>query len=101
MSRCSSGTATRSPSERGRVLVLHAPRVARAVIAEGARMSVAPGRPPARPRRRRRRPGPAGRPDTAGRLLGRLSVLPALLVMAWLLAGLPLLLLGHSRRCSR
>ena len=30
--------------------------------------------------------------DTAGRLLGRLSVLPALVVMAWLLAGLPLLL---------
>ena len=30
--------------------------------------------------------------DTAGRLLGRLSVLPALLLMAWLLAGLPLLL---------
>src|SRR5690348_1993986 len=35
--------------------------------------------------------GPAA-PDAAGRLLGRLSVLPALLVMAWLLAGLPLLL---------
>jgi hypothetical protein len=33
--------------------------------------------------------------DRAGRLLGRVSVLPALLVMAWLLAGLPLLLLGH------
>jgi hypothetical protein len=33
--------------------------------------------------------------DVAGRLLGRLSVLPALLAMAWLLAGLPLLLLGH------
>ncbi len=33
--------------------------------------------------------------DAAGRLLGRLSVLPALLVMAWLLAGLPLLLAGH------
>jgi hypothetical protein len=33
--------------------------------------------------------------DRAGRLFGRLSVLPALLVMAWLLAGLPLLLLGH------
>jgi hypothetical protein len=32
--------------------------------------------------------------DAAGRLLGRLTVLPALLVMAWLLAGLPLLLLG-------
>jgi hypothetical protein len=32
--------------------------------------------------------------DVAGRLLGRLSVLPALLAMAWLLAGLPLLLLG-------
>jgi hypothetical protein len=36
----------------------------------------------------------AERADTAGRLLGRLTVLPALLVMAWLLAGLPLLLLG-------
>src|ERR1039457_2323001 len=32
--------------------------------------------------------------DAAGRLFGRLTVLPALLVMAWLLAGLPLLLLG-------
>ncbi|MBV9205804.1 MAG: hypothetical protein JO037_10490, partial [Actinobacteria bacterium] len=30
--------------------------------------------------------------DTVGCLLGRLSVLPALVVMAWLLAGLPLLL---------
>ena len=38
------------------------------------------------------RPAPE---DTAGRLLGRLSVLPALLVMAWLLAGLPLLLAHH------
>jgi hypothetical protein len=37
---------------------------------------------------------PADRPDTAGRLLGRLSVLPALLVMSWLLVGLPLLLAG-------
>jgi hypothetical protein len=33
--------------------------------------------------------------DAAGRLLGRLSVLPALLVMSWLLAGFPLLLIGH------
>ena len=32
--------------------------------------------------------------DAAARLFGRLTVLPALLVMAWLLAGLPLLLLG-------
>src|SRR5215468_2105655 len=39
--------------------------------------------------------GAAGRPDTAGRLLGRLSVLPALVAMAWLLAGLPLLLAGR------
>src|SRR5215831_16247422 len=39
--------------------------------------------------------GAAGRPDTAGRLLGRLSVLPALVAMAWLLAGLPLLLVGR------
>jgi hypothetical protein len=39
--------------------------------------------------------GPPGRPDTAGRLLRRLSVVPALLAMAWLLAGLPLLLLGR------
>jgi len=39
-----------------------------------------------------------GQPDVpaspAGRLLARLSVLPALLAMAWLLAGLPLLLAG-------
>jgi hypothetical protein len=34
------------------------------------------------------------RPDAAGRLLGRLTVLPALVVTAWLLGGLPLLLLG-------
>jgi hypothetical protein len=34
-------------------------------------------------------------PSAAGRLLGRLSVLPALLAMAWLLAGLPLLLAGR------
>jgi hypothetical protein len=33
-------------------------------------------------------------PDAAGQLLGRLSVLPALLVTAWLLVGLPLLLAG-------
>jgi hypothetical protein len=33
--------------------------------------------------------------DAAARLLARLSVLPALLVMAWLLAGLPLLLAGQ------
>jgi hypothetical protein len=39
--------------------------------------------------------GTAAHPgDAAGRLLGRLSVLPALLVMAWLLVGLPLLLAG-------
>src|SRR2546430_2752305 len=37
----------------------------------------------------------AGSADPAGRLLGRLSVLPALVVMAWLLAGLPLLLAGR------
>ena len=42
------------------------------------------------------RPGRApAPPDAAGRLLGRLSVLPALLAMAWLLAGLPLLLAGR------
>src|SRR5450755_4564663 len=40
--------------------------------------------------------GPAASPpDPAGRLLARLSVLPALLVMAWLLAGFPLLLIGR------
>ena len=38
---------------------------------------------------------PSAPEDDAARLLGRLSVLPALLVMAWLLAGLPLLLAGH------
>src|SRR6185312_2612542 len=46
-------------------------------------------------------PGEAGHgdgplpPSAAGRLLGRLSVLPVLLAMAWLLAGLPLLLAGR------
>ena len=35
------------------------------------------------------------RPDAAGTLLRRLSVLPALLVMSWLLAGFLLLLAGH------
>jgi hypothetical protein len=40
--------------------------------------------------------GPAaGLPDPAGQLLARLSVLPALLVMAWLLAGFLLLLIGR------
>src|SRR5215475_6571022 len=42
--------------------------------------------------------GAAGRDvgsSTAGRLLGRLSVLPALVAVAWLLAGLPLLLAGR------
>lgn len=40
--------------------------------------------------------GQAAHPaDLAGRLLGRLSVLPVLLVMSWLLAGFPLLLIGH------
>jgi len=38
--------------------------------------------------------GATGARDTAGRLLGQLSVLPAMLVMAWLLVGLPLLLAG-------
>jgi hypothetical protein len=40
----------------------------------------------------REQPGP---PDAAGRLLARLSVLPALLVISWLLAGFPLLFIGH------
>ena len=40
--------------------------------------------------------GRSGRPpDAAGWLFGRLSVLPALLATAWLLAGLPLLLAGR------
>ncbi len=39
--------------------------------------------------------GPADHPgDAAGRLFGRLTVLPALLAVAWLLVGLPLLLTG-------
>jgi hypothetical protein len=39
--------------------------------------------------------GQPGPPDAAGRLLARLSVLPVLLVMSWLLAGFPLLYIGH------
>ena len=46
-------------------------------------------------------PGPAGglaqATDPAGQLLRRLTVLPAMLVLAWLLASLPLLLLGVFR----
>ena len=46
-------------------------------------------------------PGPAGGPaqgaDPAGQLLRRLTVLPAMLVLAWLLVSLPLLLLGVFR----
>lgn len=38
--------------------------------------------------------GTAADPDAAGRLLRRLTILPVLLAMAWLLAGLPLLLAG-------
>jgi hypothetical protein len=41
--------------------------------------------------------GAAETADVAGRLLHRLTVLPALLATAWLLAGLPLLLLGVFR----
>ena len=48
-----------------------------------------------RGRRRGRGGRPVGPADAAGRLLGRLSVLPALLVVSWLLAGFPLLLIGQ------
>lgn len=37
-------------------------------------------------------------PDIAGRLMAQLSVLPTLLVMAWLLVGLPLLLAGQFKQ---
>ncbi len=41
------------------------------------------------------RPGPDGRSaDTAGLVLARLTTLPALLIIAWLIPGLPLLLAG-------
>jgi hypothetical protein len=39
--------------------------------------------------------GDAGTPDWPGRTFRQLTVLPALLAVAWLLAGLPLLLIGH------
>ena len=38
--------------------------------------------------------GDPAQPDAAGRLLSRLTVLPALIAVAWLAGGLPLLLLG-------
>ncbi len=49
----------------------------------------------------RRDIAPAGAvdgPDTAGQWLARLSVLPTLVVMAWLLVGLPLLLAGQFKQ---
>ena len=42
-----------------------------------------------------------GPPDAAGRLLGRLSVLPTLLVIAWLLAGLRVALHDQDRPQNR
>src|SRR5215470_8820218 len=62
-------------------------------IADGDRMAGSPGGAGA-PGGTGQDAGPAA-PDRAGRLLARLSVLPALLAMAWLLAGLPLLLAGR------
>jgi hypothetical protein len=62
-------------------------------IADGDRMAGSPGGAGA-PGGTGQDAGPAAA-DRAGRLLGRLSVLPALLAMAWLLAGLPLLLAGR------
>src|SRR5215831_7649349 len=56
------------------------------------------GRSPATSGQNAGLPGAASRAvgsPIAGRLLGRLSVLPALVAMAWLLAGLPLLLAGR------
>jgi len=41
--------------------------------------------------------GAADGPEAAGRWLARLSVLPTLVVMAWLLVGLPLLLAGQFK----
>jgi hypothetical protein len=61
-------------------------------IVDGDRMAGSPGGAGA-PGGTGQDAGPAA-PDRAGRLLGRLSVLPALLAVAWLLAGLPLLLAG-------
>lgn len=42
--------------------------------------------------------GAVDAPDIAGRLLAQLSVLPTLVVMAWLLVGLPLLLAGQFKQ---
>jgi hypothetical protein len=39
--------------------------------------------------------GESGAADLTGRIFRQVTVIPALLAMAWLLAGLPLLLLGH------
>ena len=80
-------------NQRGYSVLHRASTVARAGLSRAGRPmtgeTAMTGRAPA--------PGPArgpggGRPagaSQAARLLARLSVLPALLVMAWLLAGLP------------
>lgn len=65
----------------------------------GGRLAVAARRvtwPGARPGARRvRRPADPDREDVAGSALARLTILPVLLVLAWLLPGLPLLLAGE------
>ena len=46
------------------------------------------------------RAGRAGRPGReSGRGLARLTVLPAVAIIAWLVPGLPLLLAGEFGRC--
>jgi hypothetical protein len=73
-----SGTSVGAQGPRGTRGTQRAPSEAPGTAGPGAADDAAPG-------------------DVAGRLLGRLTVLPALLVMAWLLAGLPLLLAGVFR----
>ena len=68
---------------------------ARTVISQASQRlpaRIRPGRAKDRPDRRDR---PPGTPDTAGMALARLTSLPVIVVMAWLLPGLPLLLAGR------
>ncbi len=89
--RGTTGRKTGAVQAAGKARGAVGPAVARAALASRQAWSGLAGVPSRLGRRRRRGPGP----DVAGTVLGTLSVVPALLVMAWLLTGLPLLLAGE------
>ncbi|HMH91695.1 MAG TPA: hypothetical protein VK586_11515 [Streptosporangiaceae bacterium] len=92
LARADDDTQTIEPAPRPGLLAR-----AGAGLAVAARRVTGPGtrRVTRRGPRRVRRPADPDREDVAGSALARLTILPALLILAWLLPGLPLLLAGE------